>query len=174
MTTLDLQDAYFHLPILARHRKFLRFRVAGQDFQFRVLPVGLRSAPRVFTKVVTPVAAYVRLQGIQIYPLDDCLFKAQSFDQPSRRSVLQVPGPYVQHGQVSISSHSKQTILGSNTRHQTGKGLCVRGQTPTTLLLGNSHSVKKVHFCRTEVFPRDVIFLHFPKCRNAASKMRPV
>ncbi|KAJ1134118.1 hypothetical protein NDU88_000582, partial [Pleurodeles waltl] len=28
MTSLDLQDAYFHIPIHPNHRKFLRFRVA--------------------------------------------------------------------------------------------------------------------------------------------------
>ncbi|XP_078544267.1 uncharacterized protein LOC144829009 [Lissotriton helveticus] len=49
MATLDLEDAYFHVPIHPAHRRFLRFTVAKSHFQFRVLPFGLLSAPRIFT-----------------------------------------------------------------------------------------------------------------------------
>lgn len=38
LASLDLKDAYFHVPIRAQHRPFLRFEFLGQVFQFKVLP----------------------------------------------------------------------------------------------------------------------------------------
>ncbi|KAJ1137758.1 hypothetical protein NDU88_004154 [Pleurodeles waltl] len=79
MVSVDLQDAYFHIPILKSHRKYLRFVVGSQHYQFAVLPFGLTSAPRVFTKVMSVVAAELRRKGITVFPyLDDWLIKAKS------------------------------------------------------------------------------------------------
>ncbi|KAJ1187211.1 hypothetical protein NDU88_003990 [Pleurodeles waltl] len=79
MVAVDLQDAYFHIPILKSHRKYLRFVVGSQHYQFVVLPFGLTSAPRVFTKVMSVVAAELRRKGIAVFPyLDDWLIKAKS------------------------------------------------------------------------------------------------
>ena len=52
---LDLKDAYHHIAIAPEHRKFLRFFFLGTAFQFRALPFGPRTAPRVFTKVTAAV-----------------------------------------------------------------------------------------------------------------------
>lgn len=48
---LNMQDAYFHIDIYPACRKCLRFKVGLLHFQYRVLPVGLTTAPQVFTKV---------------------------------------------------------------------------------------------------------------------------
>ena len=55
VTSLDFSDAYFHIPINPRSRKYLRFHLHGQTFQFRALPFGLATAPLEFTKVVKEV-----------------------------------------------------------------------------------------------------------------------
>lgn len=70
--SLDLSDAYLHIPIFPKHRKYLRFCVQGVVYQFKVLCFGPTSAPRVFTKIISVVAAYLRKRGIRmtIY-LDD-------------------------------------------------------------------------------------------------------
>ena len=39
--SLDLTDAYLHVPIHPSSRKFLRFSYQDEVFQFRVLPFGL-------------------------------------------------------------------------------------------------------------------------------------
>ena len=52
VSSLDFSDAYFHIPINPRSRKYLRFHLHGQTFQFRALPFGLATAPLEFTKVV--------------------------------------------------------------------------------------------------------------------------
>ena len=56
--TIDLSDAYFHIPIFPKHRKYLRFCIQGQCYQWKVLCFGPPSAPRVFTKVVSVVAEH--------------------------------------------------------------------------------------------------------------------
>ncbi len=50
-TTVDLQDAYFHIPIHKDHKKYLRFYSQGNAYEYSVLPFGLSSlAPHTFTK----------------------------------------------------------------------------------------------------------------------------
>ncbi|KAG6938964.1 hypothetical protein G0U57_003754, partial [Chelydra serpentina] len=65
---LDLQDAYFHIHIFKGHRRFLRFLVGQDHYQFTVLPFGLSTAPRVFTKCMAVVAAFLRRRGVQLFP----------------------------------------------------------------------------------------------------------
>ncbi|KAJ1138985.1 hypothetical protein NDU88_005364 [Pleurodeles waltl] len=86
MVVLDLQDAYFHIhiPILPAHRRYLRFVVGHEHFQFTVLPFRLTSAPRVFTEVMVMVAAHLRRLGVSGFPyVGDWLLKA-----PSHQTVL--------------------------------------------------------------------------------------
>jgi len=81
MAKVDLRDAYFTVPISSSHRRFLRFRWRGVDYEFVCLPFGLSSAPRVFTKVMKPVIAALRSRGIRlVIYLDDILFLNQSRD----------------------------------------------------------------------------------------------
>ena len=78
MGRLDLKDAYLTIPIVSNRRKYLWFHWKGQNYEFRTLPFGLASAPRVFTKLLRPVAAALRKKGIRllIY-LDNILVMAK-------------------------------------------------------------------------------------------------
>ena len=67
-TTVDLKDAYFHVPIASHHQHFLRFAFRGRHFQFRVLPFGLSLSPRVFTRVVAAALAPLQMQGMKVLP----------------------------------------------------------------------------------------------------------
>lgn len=79
LASLDLRDAYFHVQINPKHRPYLRFAFQGVVYQFNVLPFGLSSAPRVFTKVLAPVVGLIHQEGINFHPyLDDCLLVAPS------------------------------------------------------------------------------------------------
>ncbi|CAJ0940203.1 unnamed protein product [Ranitomeya imitator] len=57
LASVDIQDAYLHIPIFPLHQRFLRFAVNNLHFQFTALPFGLASAPRVFTKVMSTVVS---------------------------------------------------------------------------------------------------------------------
>ncbi|KZR98490.1 Uncharacterized protein APZ42_006071, partial [Daphnia magna] len=52
LVKLDLQDAYFLVPVVKEHQKFLKFFWKGIIYQYVCLPFGLSSAPRVFAKVM--------------------------------------------------------------------------------------------------------------------------
>jgi hypothetical protein len=54
-TSIDLKDAYFHVPIHPSYRKYLRFQVLGRVYQFVALLFGLNTAPWLFTKLATQV-----------------------------------------------------------------------------------------------------------------------
>jgi hypothetical protein len=73
-TSIDLKDAYFHVPVAKTHRKYLRFAILGRVFQFKTLPFGLSPAPRIFTQVVKVLLKWCHRKGIQMIPyLDDWL-----------------------------------------------------------------------------------------------------
>ncbi|KAL0202363.1 hypothetical protein M9458_000381, partial [Cirrhinus mrigala] len=65
-TTVDLQDAYFHIPIHKDHKKYLRFYFQGNAYEYNVLPFGLSLAPRTFTKCMDAALIPLRRQGLRI------------------------------------------------------------------------------------------------------------
>ena len=74
MCNIDLKDAYFAVSIHPEHQKLLCFKFQNVTYHFKCLPFGLTSAPRVFTKVLKSLVAFVRRLGrrICIY-IDDML-----------------------------------------------------------------------------------------------------
>ncbi len=77
--TVDLKDAYLHVPIHPRSQHLLRFAWSSQEvYQFRALPFGLNTAPYIFTKLVKIVGTHLHRLGITVVPyLDDWLFLHQ-------------------------------------------------------------------------------------------------
>ncbi|XP_056593677.1 uncharacterized protein LOC130412904 [Triplophysa dalaica] len=102
--SVDLKDAYFHVQIAKRHRKFLRFAFAGSAYQFAVLPFGLALAPRTFSKCVDAALSPLRASGMRILNyLDDWLILA--------------------HSREALSGHTQMLL-----RHLTSLGLRVNMQ----------------------------------------------
>ena len=76
VTLLDFSDVYFHIPRNQRSRKYLRFFLYNQTFQFTALPFSLATAPLEFTKVVKEVKLMAQAKGIRIHQyLDDWLLR---------------------------------------------------------------------------------------------------
>ena len=79
VTSIDLSDAYLHIPIHPQSRKFLRFHHKGTTYQFTSLPFGLATAPLVFTSLVKEVKLLALKQDIHLHQyLDDWLIRATS------------------------------------------------------------------------------------------------
>lgn len=79
LTSIDLKDAYFHIPIHPSSRRYLRFVWNDQVFQFRALCFGLSSAPFLFTRVLQPVSVWAHQRHIRLTRyLDDWLIAASS------------------------------------------------------------------------------------------------
>ena len=77
--TIDLQDAFLHVPMHKDYRRFPRFSWNEKIYQFCRLPFGLTSFPQVFTDITTPLVEFCRIRGIRvIFYLDDILVLASS------------------------------------------------------------------------------------------------
>ena len=74
--SIDLTDAYLHVPIHPISRKYLRFVYDHQVFQFTALPFGMSLSPWVFTKLMNVIAIHLRLCAVSLFPyLDDWLIR---------------------------------------------------------------------------------------------------
>ena len=77
--SIDLQDAYLHVPIVKHHCWFLHFVWCNVPYQWRVLPFGLPKAPRVFTSLTKPILFLCHHKGLHIVIyLDDILVLVHS------------------------------------------------------------------------------------------------
>lgn len=78
--TFYLQDSYFHMARYPGHRKDFQF-IEGYN-HYTLVPLGLSSALRAFTKCTFIVPAYLCCDGIQIFLyLDDWLVQGKSSTQ---------------------------------------------------------------------------------------------
>lgn len=62
--SVDLKDAYFHIPIYGPHREFLRFAIQGKMYKYLVLPFGL--SLQVFVKCTKTAVAPLREKGFHM------------------------------------------------------------------------------------------------------------
>nr|XP_054607041.1 uncharacterized protein LOC129167074 [Nothobranchius furzeri] len=86
-TSIDLKDAYFHIPVIPKHRKFLRFSFKGVQYQFNRLPFGYSLAPCTFSKCLETSLQPLRTAGMRVlYYLDDLLLCARSRDEASEQT----------------------------------------------------------------------------------------
>ena len=117
-TSVDLKDAFFHISIYPPHRKFLRFSLDGEVYQFTVLPFGMSLSPRVFTKCTQAAVAPLRAQGIRLDTyLDDWLISADSEQEASRHTETVVShltslGFVLNYEKSSLVPSQQTTFLG--------------------------------------------------------------
>ena len=85
VSSIDLSDAYLHIPIHPNSRKYLRFCYKAQVFQFTSLPFRLATAPQVFTMIVKEVKLMALSRGLRIHQyLDNWLIRSQSQEESQR------------------------------------------------------------------------------------------
>ena len=82
LVSIDLKDAYFHVPIHPASQHLLRFHVDKRTYQFKALPFGLATAPLEFTRIVQEVKLVLQSRGIRVHQyLDDWLLRANTSHQ---------------------------------------------------------------------------------------------
>ena len=85
--SIDIRDAYLHVPMHQAVRKYLRFVVNKKVYQFTCLPFGLATSPREFTKLLRPVVSLLRQQGVKLHVyLDDWLIRADTPEEAQLHS----------------------------------------------------------------------------------------
>ena len=74
--SIDLTDAYLHIPIQPQSRKYLRFVYEDQIFQFTALTFRMSLSPWIFTKLVKIIALHLCQHAISVFPyLENWLIK---------------------------------------------------------------------------------------------------
>ena len=82
LVSINLKDAYFHVPIHPDSQHLLHFHVDKQTYQFKALPFGLAMAPLEFTRIVKEVKLVLQSRGIRVHQyLDDWLLRANTRHQ---------------------------------------------------------------------------------------------
>ena len=82
LTSIDLKEAYWHVPIARSFQKYLAFALTTGNYCFRAMPFGLNVAPRVFTKLCAVLVKDLRERGILVFAyLDDWLVVAKSIQE---------------------------------------------------------------------------------------------
>ena len=87
--SVDLSDAYHHIPIHRNCYNFLAFEVGGVAYRYTALPFGLSPAPKVFTAALLALKLYARRSwGLPVFQyLDDWLILGRSAENTAVVSV---------------------------------------------------------------------------------------
>ena len=83
--TIDLQDAFFNVPVSWVFHKYLAFILDGAVYVFQYLPFGLAVAPWAFSRVVRPIKGHCHLLGIRLHSYLDDFIVLQLSRQALRR-----------------------------------------------------------------------------------------
>ena len=82
MSSIDLSNAYYSVPVTICDQKYLMFQFAGHLYKFVCLPNVLTSARRVFTKILKPVFAALHKESHDIMGyLGDSVLFGDNYDE---------------------------------------------------------------------------------------------
>ena len=83
MTSLDLKNAYYSIPIAKEPQKYLKFVWNNARYAFKCLPMGLSSSPRIFTKLMKPGFAtlWSKFGYKCISYIDDSLYFGDTYNE---------------------------------------------------------------------------------------------
>ena len=155
MASLDLKDAYLHVPVNRDHWRFLRFLFRGQAYQWKVIPFGLTSAPRIFTRIVRPLVSVLHTAGHRVYAyLDDFLILGDTPAQ-TQASVRAVAEMFLRAGFILNLKKSEpsptQDLTYLGARFRTDQGLVTLPEEKIQALLPVLRSFLRVGTYRTAV-----------------------
>ena len=82
---IDISDAYYHVSIHKKSRKYTRFILDGDIYEYLGLPMGLTCSPRIFTRVSKAVVDVLRIEGVIIIIfIDDILVLGRTYEECAR------------------------------------------------------------------------------------------
>uniref|UniRef100_A0A383WKW3 Reverse transcriptase domain-containing protein n=1 Tax=Tetradesmus obliquus TaxID=3088 RepID=A0A383WKW3_TETOB len=85
MMVVDMKAGYHQMPVKPGFRKLLCFAWKGKVYQWQVMPFGLSSAPRAYSKLARCLLKRWRAMGIRCSNyIDDFIFFAASLEEAER------------------------------------------------------------------------------------------
>ena len=111
MASLDIQDAYLHIPLHPSAKKFLCFKAGDLLYEFNCLPFGLNIAPLVFTSVLKVLIQKLRIANINILAYLDDLILWESNPQRCEQAVKATVNLLQDHG--FLIHHTKSAPIPS-------------------------------------------------------------
>ena len=158
MTSINIKDAFLSVHIHESSRKYLCFQWRNRSFTFQGPPFGLNTAPRIFTKLLKPVAAYLRRRGIQIIVyLDNFLILGSSVEDSRANTLLTLD---LLHW-LGLTINWEESILVSS-QTLAFLGLCIN-----SLALSLSVPEKKILNIQNKC--HQILSNHTPSAREVAS-----
>ena len=82
MTSINLTDAYYSVPVATVDQKYLMFQFKGIRYKYVCLPNGLSLTQRFFTKLMKPVLSSLKKKGDKVMNyLDDFFLEGDTFEE---------------------------------------------------------------------------------------------
>ena len=130
LASLDLKDAYLHVPIHPEYHKYLRFVFLGVHYEWVALPFGISVAPWLFSRITTPIVGYLHRIGIRLEAyLDDMIVANAGRDVLSRHLHLAIDlfpetGLDFESNQVRAYSYEVPSIYRWSVRYRSSSVVC--------------------------------------------------
>src|SRR3989338_979265 len=87
LTSIDVKDAFHHININHKFRRFLAFRALGRNYRWRTLPMGLTSSPFLWTALLQEVVKKLREEGICLsFYMDDLIVITHSAEESNHHT----------------------------------------------------------------------------------------
>ena len=80
-TVLDINSAFWSIPIKREDRELLAFVTEENQFQWRVLPFGFRNSPSIFQRTLSNILKRNYLNDFSINYIDDIIVFSKSYDE---------------------------------------------------------------------------------------------
>ena len=65
LVSVDLKNGFHHVPVETKFHKYLAIQWQGRFYVWQVLPFGVKCALYYFNKILRPVIAYLRQEGLR-------------------------------------------------------------------------------------------------------------
>ena len=105
---VDIKSAYQLLPLHKESQKYATFQFQGKFYQYKTIPFGLSSAPRIFSKIMKTALTPIRRQGIRCTSyIDDIAILGRTKQEAERNARI-----IIQHLiNLAFIIHEKKSVL---------------------------------------------------------------
>jgi hypothetical protein len=141
MTSIDLKDGFYHIPIHPSFHQYLGMEWKGRTFQWTHLMFGMSASPYIFTKTLREIINLMRKEGLRVnIYMDDLLIMARDKETSQLHTnrameILQTFG-----WQLNLE---KSQLIPTQEINYLGFNICTKGTPSLTMLSSKLTQLKK-------------------------------